>query len=110
MIGAGPNGPAPVYGAEMSDSPTEVRRKRLRFRAARRGSKEADAIFGAFAKLHLNELDEVELAQFEALLNVPDQLVHDWLRGYAPVPALLDTPVFARLKAICGRRNPVWNV
>ena len=94
----------------MSVTPTEIRRKRLRFRAARRGFKEADAIFGAFVDLHLGELDEAELAGFEALLNVPDRDVYDWLRGHATVPTLHDTPVFARLKAICNRKNPVWNV
>jgi antitoxin CptB len=94
----------------MSEPPTEVWRKRLRFRAARRGFKEADAIFGAFADEHLDELNEAELADFEALLNAPDQDVYDWLRGYTPVPTLHDTPVFARLKSLCNRKNPVWNV
>ena len=95
---------------QMSEIPIEILRKRLRFRAARRGFKEADAIFGAFADSHLGELDEAELAGFEALLDAPDQDVYDWLRGYAPVPTLYDTPVFARLKAVCNRKNPVWNV
>ena len=88
----------------------EARRKQLGFRAARRGFKEADAIFGAFAGTHLAELNEAELDAFEALLNVPDQLVYDWLRGHASVPELHDTAVFARLKAFCNRKNPVWNV
>ena len=94
----------------MQDTATETRRKRLRFRARRRGFKEADAIFGAFADLHLSELNEAELEKFEALLDAPDQDVYDWLRGYSPVPTLHDTPVFARLRAICNRKNPVWNV
>lgn len=94
----------------MSVPPLEFRRRRLQFRAARRGFKEADAIFGAFAALHLPKLDEAELEAFEALLEVPDQEVYDWLRGYAPVPPAHDTPVFARLRALCNRKNPVWNV
>jgi antitoxin CptB len=94
----------------MNDGAIETWRKRLRFRASRRGFKEADAIFGAFADLYLDEMDETGLASFEALLEAPDQDVYDWLRGYAPVPTLYDTPVFARLKAICNRKNPLWNV
>jgi antitoxin CptB len=94
----------------MSDAPIEVRRKRLRFRAARRGFKEADAIFGAYAERHLSGLDEAELDSFEALLNTPDQEVYDWLRGYVPVPPTHDTTVFHQLKAICSRQNPTWNV
>src|ERR1700722_4175954 len=95
---------------QMGETPTEIWRKRLRFRAARRGLKEADAIFGAFVELHLDKLTEAELAGFEALLEAPDQDVYDWLRDYAPVPTLYDTPIFACLKTICNRKNPVWNV
>jgi antitoxin CptB len=87
-----------------------TRRKRLRFRAQRRGFREADAIFGAFMALHLDALDTGELDAFEALLEAPDQDVYDWLREYAPVPPIYDTPVFARLKDICSRKNPTWNV
>lgn len=94
----------------MNDAPIELRRKRLGFRASRRGFKEADAIFGAFAVLHLDELNAAELDAFEALLDVPDQIVYDWLCGFAPVPTLYDTSVLLRLRAICNRKNPVWNV
>ena len=87
-----------------------VRRKRLRFRAERRGFREVDLIFGAFAADHLDDLNSTELDQFEALLNAPDQEVYGWLRDEAPVGAAFDTPVFARLKAICRRTSPTWNV
>lgn len=88
----------------------ESRRKKLRFRAARRGFREADAIFGAYAEMHLAQLNAAALDRFEALLDVPDQDVYDWLCGSAPVPERYDTPVFAQLKAICSRKNPRWNV
>ncbi len=87
-----------------------ARRKRLLFRAQRRGFKEVDLIFGAFAAEELARLNEAELDQFEALLTAPDQEVYAWLRGAAVPPAEYDTPVFARLKAVCGRKNPTWNV
>jgi antitoxin CptB len=87
-----------------------TRRKRLRFRAKRRGFREADAIFGAFMALHLDALDAHGLDAFEALLAAPDHDVYDWLRGYAPVPSSYDTPVFSLLKDICSRKNPTWNV
>jgi antitoxin CptB len=89
--------------------PIEIRRRRLRFRAARRGFKEADAIFGAFAALHLDGLSGAELDAFEALLDVPDQDVYDWLRGFAPVPPAHATPLFERLKSVCNRPDPIWN-
>ena len=78
------------------------------FRAQRRGFKEVDLIFGAYAQDHLQELDEPALDQFEALLAAPDQEVYAWLRGAADVPAEYDNPVFAGLKAVCAQKNPRW--
>lgn len=88
----------------------EVRRKRLLFRAQRRGFKEVDLIFGAFATEALGAMDDGALDQFEALLEAPDQDVYGWLREHAPVPVEYDTPVFAGLKAVCRRKDPKWNV
>lgn len=95
---------------DVSKSPAERRRARLRFRAARRGFKEVDLIFGAFAAEFLDSLGEAELDQFEALLEAPDQDVYGWLQNEAPVPARYDNGVFARLKSLCTRKNPIWNV
>src|SRR3954468_22007217 len=85
---------------------SENRRKRLLFRAQRRGFKEVDLIFGAYAEAHLARLDETSLDQFEALLTAPDQDVYAWLRGAVAVPREYDNPVFAGLKGMCGRQNP----
>jgi antitoxin CptB len=89
---------------------SEVRRKQLHFRATHRGFKEADAILGTFAASHLLELDAAELEMFAALLEVPDHDLYEWLRAAAQVPREHDTAVFARLKAICQRKHPAWNV
>jgi antitoxin CptB len=87
---------------------SENRRKRLLFRAQRRGFKEVDLIFGAYADRHLAGLDEAGLDQFEALLTAPDQEVYAWLRGAEPVPPSYDNPVFAGLKAVCEQNAPRW--
>jgi antitoxin CptB len=86
-----------------------VRRKRLRFRAQRRGFKEVDLIFGTFAATWLETLDEDELDRFEMLLDAPDHEVFDWLQDSAPVPSSYDNSVFARMKALCHRKAPTWN-
>jgi antitoxin CptB len=88
---------------------SENRRKRLLFRAQRRGFKEVDLIFGAYAQDHLAVLDAGALDQFEALLTAPDQEVYAWLRGAEPVPAAFDNAVFAGLKSYCGRKDQAWN-
>jgi antitoxin CptB len=91
------------------ESPAERRRARLRFRAQRRGFKEVDLIFGAFADSFLPVLDERELDQFEALLEASDRDVFTWLQGTAPVPQAFDTLVFAKLRSLCERRRPTWS-
>ena len=88
---------------------SENRRKRLLFRAQRRGFKEVDLIFGAYAEKALAGLDDTGLDQFEALLKAPDQEVYAWLRGTEPVPAEYNNPVFAGLKSVCGRKGHRWN-
>jgi antitoxin CptB len=98
-----------MSNAENGGSP-EVRRKQLLFRCQRRGFKEVDLIFGAFAATHLNGLSAEELEQLDLLLNVPDDDVYAWLRGYEPVPAHYASSVFDKLKAVCNRKSPAWTV
>ena len=83
----------------------QIRRKQALFRAQRRGFKELDLVFGAFADAHLETLTEDELACFEALLSVPDWEMSDWIMGHKKVPPVHDHAVFARLCAY--RRNLV---
>ncbi len=77
----------------------ETRRKKALFRAQRRGFKELDLIFGAFADVHLPTLDGDGLERFEALLSLPDWEIFDWLMGHRPVPPQFDTDIFALLRA-----------
>ena len=93
-----------------SNDAQNVRRKRLLFRAARRGFREVDMIFGTYAARSLGNLGDAGLDAFEALLSIPDQQIYDWLRGAAPVPPAYDTQVFQDMKALCSRKNPTWNV
>ena len=85
----------------------ETRRRKLLFRAQRRGFREVDLIFGAFADAHLARLDERELERFEALLAVPDWQIYAWIVGQEPVPAVYDDDVFARLRAYRDNLKPV---
>lgn len=77
------------------------RRKKLRFRAWRRGFREIDLIMGGFADQRLADLDEAGLDAFERLLDAPDQEVYLWITGQAAAPAAYDTPTLARLRAFC---------
>ena len=65
----------------------DPRRKRLLFRSWHRGTREADLILGSFAEEHLAGFDAVRLDRYEALLDVPDPDLFDWLTGRAAPPA-----------------------
>jgi antitoxin CptB len=75
------------------------RRKKLRFRAWRRGFREIDLILGGFADRRLAELDPAGLDAFERLLEAPDQEVYLWITGQAPAPPDYDTPTLALIRA-----------
>ena len=83
----------------------ETRRRRLRYRSARTGTKETDLLVGdVIARLgHLLPPDEV--AQAERLLTASDVDITNWISGRAPVPAEHDTPFMARLRREAMNRN-----
>lgn len=70
-----------------------------RYRAWRRGFREADLILGPFADRELAGLDAGDADVFEALLEVPDADLYAWIVGREPTPAEHDGPVMRRLAA-----------
>jgi len=75
------------------------RRKKLRFRAWRRGFREIDLILGGFADAKLQNLDDRGVDEFERLLEAADQDVYAWIIGQAPAPPEHDTPTLALIRA-----------
>jgi antitoxin CptB len=87
-----------MTGSDLSSAGLDARRRRILFRAWRRGMREMDLVMGQFADAQLPGLSEAELDQFERLLDAPDPSVLAWITGEEPVPADHDTPLFARLR------------
>ncbi|HYD31528.1 MAG TPA: succinate dehydrogenase assembly factor 2 [Azospirillaceae bacterium] len=85
---------------------TEIRRKRLRFRAWHRGTREADLIIGTFADRHIEGFDEAQLERFEGLLEMSDPDLYDWMMGRVPVPPALDHDVMHLLKGFTVATKP----
>lgn len=75
----------------------DARRKRMRYRAWHRGTKESDIILGTFADAKLKGFSNAQLGQFETLLDVEDPLIYDWVTGLQPVPAEHDSAVVQEL-------------
>ena len=81
---------------------SDERRRRLRFRAWRRGFKELDLVLGPFADARLDELDSSGLDAFEALLDAPDPAVYAWVCELEPTPPAFQTPVLDMIRRFHG--------
>lgn len=83
-----------------NDSCLDDRRRRLVFRAWRRGFREADLVLGPFAEQAAPTLDAGDVAAFEALLDQDDDhRLYAWIIGTEPTPAAHDGPLMARIRA-----------
>jgi antitoxin CptB len=78
------------------------RRRRLMFRAWHRGTKEADLMIGGFVKRHIADFTEGELDELEAVLELPDVDLADWLSGRRAIPSHITTPMLERMAIECG--------
>jgi len=77
----------------------DERRKKLKFRAWRRGFREMDLLMGGFADAAIACMDTPGLDEFERLLGVPDWEVYAWLIGQKDVPENHRGPVLDQLIA-----------
>lgn len=76
----------------------ETRRRRLRYRSARTGTKETDLLVGDVIARLGSKLPPDEVAQAERLLSANDVDITSWISGRTPVPAEHDTPFLERLQ------------
>jgi antitoxin CptB len=84
---------------ERSSEGLDVRRRRLLFRAWRRGVREMDLIVGRFADAYIDRFDDAALDDFERLIEVPNAELYAWVTGDVRVPAERDSTV---LRALIG--------
>jgi len=88
-----------MSGTTRSSAGLDERRRRLLFRAWRRGTHELDLLIGPFADARLETLSEPELDELERLMEVPDQELYGWITGSIAVPRQGDTEIF---RALCA--------
>jgi antitoxin CptB len=88
---------------ERSSEGLDVRRRKLLFRAWRRGVRETDLIVGRFADAYIDKLDEAALDDFERLIEVPNGDLYAWVVGDITIPADYDTAVLRNLIAFHAR-------
>ncbi len=77
----------------------DTRVNRARFRAWRRGFREADLILGPFADSRAAKMTDAQLTRFEALLAQPDHELYAWILERAAAPPEFDDELMAQLRA-----------
>jgi antitoxin CptB len=77
----------------------ETRRKRLRFQAWHRGTREMDLILGRFVDHAVAGLGTDELGELEDLFNWPDPDLFAWIMGQADPPPEAAVPALKRIIA-----------
>lgn len=88
---------------ERTSEGLDARRKRLLFRAWRRGVREMDLIVGRFADVHIDKFDDAALDDFERLIEVPNDELYAWVTGDVRAPAAADSAVLRALIGFHGR-------
>jgi antitoxin CptB len=76
----------------------ELRRRRILFRATHRGTYENDLMIGGFVRANLRDFTDADLDELEAVLELPDAPLADWLTGRAPIPPEDDSPMLRRIR------------
>ena len=84
--------------AMRSSAGLDDRRKKLLFRSWHRGMREMDYVLGTFANQAIADMDDVELAEFEMLMQLPDPDMYKWLSGSVPVPDNYNTSVVRKIR------------
>lgn len=84
---------------EMAGEDIAVRRKRLRYRAWHRGTKEMDLVLGPYADAHLAGLDSAGLDRLETLMDEEDTDLLKWVMGQERPPADVDADLLGALIA-----------
>jgi antitoxin CptB len=80
----------------------ETRRRRARYRAEHRGTKEMDILLGLYAAATLATMTAGALEDFERLLAVPDPDLQGWLLTATPPTGTDFTDLVGRIRAFHG--------
>ncbi len=84
----------------------DTRRRRLLFRATHRGTQETDRLIGGFVAPRLASFTETELDAIEAIMDLPDPDLADWLLGRVVIPPEADSPMLRAMHAAAREQSP----
>lgn len=98
--------PIPEYEKKVGEE-TEVKRARLLYQSRKRGMSENGLLLGNFAGKYLKTFDNVQLDDFDCLINQPsnDWDLFYWMLEKEETPKEYDTPIMNMLKEFCKNEN-----
>lgn len=70
-----------MAGPSRSSADLDPRRRRVLYRAWRRGTREMDFLMGSFCDSAIGDLTETEVDALEHLIDAPDHALYAWLSG-----------------------------
>lgn len=76
-----------------------MRRRRMKYRAWHRGTKEMDLVLGPYADAHLDGLDAAGLDRLEKLMDEEDTDLLKWVMGQELPPPSIDRALLAEIIA-----------
>lgn len=76
-----------------------MRRKKLRYRAWHRGTREMDLVLGPYADAHTENMDDAQLDRLEALMSEEDPPLLKWVMGQETPPDHIDKVFLAEVIA-----------
>lgn len=84
--------------ADRQENETEIRKRRVQFRAWHRGTREMDLMLGRFTDAHIGSMSKDEIDSLEALMDLPDPDIYNWIIGAAVPPEGMDTPLLHEIR------------
>lgn len=76
-----------------------MRRRRLKYRAWHRGTREMDLVLGPYADAHVDRLDDAELSRLETFMAEEDTDLLKWVMGQEVPPPTADHDLLAKIIA-----------
>ena len=81
----------------------DPRRRRILFRATHRGTQETDRLVGGYVTPRLARFTDAELDTIEAIMDLPDVDLADWLMGRVPIPPGPHAPALQAMREAAAR-------
>ncbi|KAK2920139.1 succinate dehydrogenase assembly factor 2, mitochondrial [Channa argus] len=98
--------PLPPWEEKLGE-PIDIKRRRLLYESRKRGMLENCILLSLFAKQYLNTMSEIQLQQYDRLINEPsnDWDIYYWATETQPTPEVYQGEVMDMLKDFTKNRN-----